>query len=679
MGDYVPYTGDIIPLKQAEPTYVPYTGDFKPIESAPLVAPGQPMPPAAEAPPMASVTDTPAPKEMLPPPPDPNAPPPDPKKEWGDVALEAMTNIPSSAGDAIHSFVQPFLHPIDTAKAVGSLAEGVQSKMTPTYDAVGETKKIADVSKERLAKFEDAVKGYKNQDAEVIIPGFGFGSPNAIRQRLQAAVPAAETEATAIANDPKVAERAAAEAEKRKGKEASLDQLTDYYKQRYGSIEKFKEALAKDPVGVMMDASTALTGAGGIVRGGTQALARSGSVVGKIADKTAEVVQKTGRALDPVNQVGKVKDVVKGAAGSVVTNAFGLTTGAGANPVRTAFEVAREGGTKLADTLAAMRGKVPIDDIYERARQGVQKMYDTYQDQYKREKAVWGANKTPLNFQPIEKAWQNLEDSNTVWGARAHSTIDPAQAPAIQRIRDVLDEWSNDPGAHNIIGLDGLKKKVAAITPDNLDHSQVRRATTNIANAIKKVIVKADPKYAKSMENFSTAAKHLEDVEKALSLGDNGMAHTAISKLQSVMRNNASTGYGHRQQLLTDLEKAGGVDIFPSIAGHALSSPTPRGLQGMSTSMLGLGGVGAGAGAHFAGVPPHMWIPAAVAAATTLAGTSPRIVGEGAVLAGRVQRGVDTLTGANAFRNGRTGRRQAMYQLGRATEEPPGGALSTAP
>ena len=46
----------------------------------------------------------------------------------------------------------------------------------------------------------------------------------------------------------------------------TASQLGQYYKERYGSSEGFKQALASDPVGVAADISTVLSGGGGLLK-----------------------------------------------------------------------------------------------------------------------------------------------------------------------------------------------------------------------------------------------------------------------------------------------------------------------------------------------------------------------------------------------------------------------------
>lgn len=54
---------------------------------------------------------------------------------WSDVAVSAVKNIPSSAGAFASDIAQPFIHPIDTAKSIGTLGLGIIQKLIPGEQA----------------------------------------------------------------------------------------------------------------------------------------------------------------------------------------------------------------------------------------------------------------------------------------------------------------------------------------------------------------------------------------------------------------------------------------------------------------------------------------------------------------------------------------------------------------
>lgn len=55
---------------------------------------------------------------------------PEPKDlSWSDVPMEALRNIPQSAARTANAIVHPFMHPVDTAKAIGNMGYGAASKI----------------------------------------------------------------------------------------------------------------------------------------------------------------------------------------------------------------------------------------------------------------------------------------------------------------------------------------------------------------------------------------------------------------------------------------------------------------------------------------------------------------------------------------------------------------------
>jgi hypothetical protein len=82
--------------------------------------------------------------------------------------------------------------------------------------------------------------------------------------------------------------------------EQLVDALANSYKEKYGSIDGFKKYLAKDPAGLLFDASTVLSGGGGLAAKLPGVIGRAGEVAGAV-----------GKAVNPLNPMGVVSDTVK--------------------------------------------------------------------------------------------------------------------------------------------------------------------------------------------------------------------------------------------------------------------------------------------------------------------------------------------------------------------------------
>lgn len=78
-----------------------------------------------------------------------------------------------------------------------------------------------------------------------------------------------------------------------------VEQIADFFKNRYGSVDAFKETVVEDPVGVIADIAGVLTLGGGMAVKGGQL-----SKVSQVS-KFGQTAQRTGRAIEPLSIAGK--------------------------------------------------------------------------------------------------------------------------------------------------------------------------------------------------------------------------------------------------------------------------------------------------------------------------------------------------------------------------------------
>lgn len=429
-----------------------------------------------------------------------------------------------------------------------------------------------------------------------------------------------------------------------------------HYKDRFGSMEGFKQALAEDPVGVASDLSMPITGGSGVV-------AKAPGVVGK-AGKVGQVV---GRAMDLGNNAA---DLVKG-AGIAARSGVGVWTGAGGDALREGFNAARAGGAKSAAFYDNMRGRVPVEDVVDQAKGGLDTIKEKRANTYKANIAGTKANKTRINFQPINDAFNNAIGSMVQDGMW---TGDAASTAMANKINKILDTWEKSPSAHTPWGMDGLKKRLSALTKTmgpgvEGDVANANRIATIVKQAVEDAIKQADPNYTKAMAEYAEPSKLIRELESALSLNDKASVDTALRKLQSIMRNNVNTNYGRRTTLGRELEQAGATTLMPSIAGQALSSFEPRGMaRAMASPAAAISSLGTL-------MNPALWpsLPAVAAGAVL---SSPQLMGEAAGALGKGAKAVDKVAAktpravkdaAKASTN-----RQAVRQAGVANRQKEG-------
>ena len=387
------------------------------------------------------------------------------------------------------------------------------------------------------------------------------------------------------------------------------DQLGQFYKDRYGSIEGAKRAIATDPAGVMADLSTFLSG---------------GAL---LAPKAASISTKLSQA---ASMVDPLQLTVKGAAALArgVPSVLGMTTGVGSEAAKQAVRAGYAGGDIGKLFIENLRGNVPTEVVLEAAKQNLAAMNTAKQVEYRSNMKAIRADTSVLDFAGIDSAVNTAENIATFKGQVKNQKA----ADAISDIKSEITNWKSlDPTQfHTPEGLDALKQKIGGIL-ETIPYEQktARMAAGGVYESIKKEITKQAPEYAKTMKAYSDASDLIKEIERTLSLGQKASADTAMRKLQSLMRNNVQTNYGQRINLGKELEAAGGREMMPALAGQAMSEITPRGLQ-RATAVPSLYGAFSTGG-----------LPAAAGMAAV---SSPRLMGEMLYGAGRAGKGVSTVT-----------------------------------
>jgi hypothetical protein len=376
------------------------------------------------------------------------------------------------------------------------------------------------------------------------------------------------------------------------------------YKQKYGTMEGFKKALATDPANVLADLSTIMTG--------------GAAVASRAAPVGAAAVRQAASFVDPLSLAAKTVSGGAQVAQQAVPAILGARVGAGQEAVSQAFQAGKKGGAEATQFRQNIRGQADMLDALEAARGNLEAIRKQRGDIYRASMENIKGDKTVLSFDGIDKALNKAYEDFTFKGK-------PKNDLAIQKLNEAkakIDEWKTyDPAEfHTPEGMDALKQQVGQIIEDLKPRTPSDTAVKGIYGAIKNEINAQAPTYAKTMKAYSDATDQILEIQQALSIKDKTSADTAMRKLQSIMRNNVNTNFGQRLSLAKELEQAGGQMMLPALAGQALSSITPRGLQSATApleaaTMFGLGGG-----------------PAALISAAT---SSPRLVGEAAFAAGQ--------------------------------------------
>lgn len=398
--------------------------------------------------------------------------------------------------------------------------------------------------------------------------------------------------------------------------QAAARQVAQFYANRYGGTENLKQTIAKDPAGFLADVSTVLTGGAGLTRATGTTVGKVAPTAGRATTTAADVISKTASYVDPLSATVKATSA---GLGTVLPGILGMTTGAGMQPVQEAFKAGKTGGEAAQAFRTNIRGQADMQDVLNAAKANLQTIADVRQADYRKSMAAIKSDKSILDLAGVDDAVTKALERTTFKG----QVKDELANTKLQDVKAIVDEWKAlDPAEfHTPEGLDALKQRIGAeLDKIPFEQKNARAVVGNVYDATKREISKQAPTYDKTMKAYSEASDLIREVEKSLSLGQRASADTALRKLQGIMRNNVNTNYGQRLALMKELEEQGGRALAPALAGQALSSPIPRGIQ-QATGPLGVLGT-----FQVAGTPEALALAAA---------SSPRLVGESAYYAGR--------------------------------------------
>lgn len=357
--------------------------------------------------------------------------------------------------------------------------------------------------------------------------------------------------------------------------------INKMYKERYGTEEGLKKTIAEDPFAVLGDISTVLGLGGGVLKtAGAAAKAPSLVQAGEMATTGAA----RANPLMPATKLASAATKGIGKTAAVVQGGF---TGTGAAPIEEAFSAGRYNKPEFWQNLTK---EGDVTDVVSAAKAGVMNLKQAKNAQYKSGMADVAKDKAVLSFDDIDNAV-----SNAIKSTKFKDVV--KQQAANKKVAEVQSEINNwkklDPAEyHTPEGIDALKQRIGDIMESvPYEESSVRNALGGIYAATKKTISNQAPTYGKIMKDYEVASDMIKEIERGLSLGKKSSADAALRKLQSVMRNNVQSNYGERVNMVRELEKAGGKEIMPALAGQALNPWLARGMVGQLERAGGLAGL----------------------------------------------------------------------------------------
>lgn len=352
--------------------------------------------------------------------------------------------------------------------------------------------------------------------------------------------------------------------------------------------------------------------------------------LGKLGNAGAGTAIKEG-----VKQVGgKVgqqvsKVLPKGEGGGVTSQVLGMTTGAGKNPLRIAYETGKQGTKQEVDAfLKGIQGNASPQSLVQRANNALKQLQKQISLEYQANKIKLKTDKNQIGFDDIDTVLDDIAQQ----GKFGDEVISESTVAIQKKITDIVNKWKNlDPKKyHTPEGIDALKRKIGDLYDSTQPGTQERLVIDKVYDGIGQTIRKNAPIYDEMMRSYGEGKTLIREIQDTFSLKDKKSTDTQFRKLTSILRDGVNANFGERFNLAQRLNQLDPT-LFPELAGESLKAYVPQGIQ----RAVGSGNLGLSA---YAG---SLLDPTTLA---TLGAQSPKIVGRGAFELGRGVRGVQNLT-----------------------------------
>ena len=344
----------------------------------------------------------------------------------------------------------------------------------------------------------------------------------------------------------------------------------------------------------------------------------------------------TGTAIkEGVKQVGgkigqQVSKVLpKGEGGGVTSQVLGMTTGAGKNPLRIAYETGKQGTKQEVDAfLKGIQGNASPQSLVQRANNALKQIQKGVSLEYQANKTKLKTDKNQIGFDEIDTVLDDIAQQ----GKFGDEVISESTVAIQKKISDIVNKWKNlDPKKyHTPEGIDALKRKIGDLYDGTQPGTQERLVVDKVYDSIGQTIRKNAPIYDEMMQSYAEGKALIREIQDTLSLKDKKSVDTQFRKLTSILRDGVNANFGERFNLAQRLNQLDPT-LFPELAGESLKAYVPSGIQ----RAVGSGNLGLSA---YAG---SLLDPITL---STLGAQSPKIVGRGAFELGKGVRGVQNLT-----------------------------------
>ena len=331
-----------------------------------------------------------------------------------------------------------------------------------------------------------------------------------------------------------------------------VDAIAKNIKDQYWTAWKLKKAIVENPADTLLTLMWWLWVASNVAKS-------------KWFIDIANKIDKVQKVVNPVNILKKEAELATYPIRKIVPEVLWKTTWTSAETIRTAF---KQWGTK--EFQSALRWETTPQDILASTKEWLQAIKDNRGLIYGKDYEKIKANKTPIIIDDVKESFiKSLKDEYKIWVSKkwldfsqSKITGGTSQSQIENMYKDLLWWKDNTPE-----GLDILKQRLQDYYRWTPDSSKWDRLSTIASNAVKNKIVSSVPEYATMTANYEKLTNDIRDITKTLSLWDKVQSQTALTKLNSVLRDN----FQARQDMIKLIEQYSGKNLQGQIAGASLN------------------------------------------------------------------------------------------------------------
>jgi hypothetical protein len=336
----------------------------------------------------------------------------------------------------------------------------------------------------------------------------------------------------------------------------AFNSAKDYFVNRFGGIDKIKQTIVNDPVGLATDAATVLEGGGGLLKGaGKMTKINALSTAGK-------TISKVGETINPVRQaLPLAKKIVSGTGNFIKKTAnFATAQSTGLNPqtinqiIKTPGAFSAEEAAKLDRGTLANQVKTAIDtrltDLSETGSH-----YQTIRDSGAATSIPQGTFQSVLN-----KYGLKLDDAGKIIRDRASVPMKPGDVSALQDFLDVYGK-EGDLNANEFLNT---RKAAAAIADFDATKSDIaNKIGEDLYGTLNDVARKKIDGLEALDAQYSPEVKLLKQIKKDYLAPDGSLKDGAINKIANLTGKGKDKVVARLEQIVPDIKEQ--VNILKSI------------------------------------------------------------------------------------------------------------------